>query len=94
MLKPDNFAPILALVGIAMIMMSKSKKKRDIGEIFVGFCILMIGMSLMGDSVKPLADNPEKFEKFLSIFEQPYVGPVIGVIVGAVSCRRFPLQDT
>ncbi len=84
MLKPDNFAPILALVGIAMIMMSKSKKKRDIGEIFVGFCILMIGMSLMGDSVKPLADNPEKFERFLSIFEQPYVGPIIGVIVGAV----------
>ena len=84
MLKPDNFAPVLALVGIAMIMMSKSKKKRDIGEIFVGFCILMIGMSLMGDSVKPLAENPDKFEQFLSIFEQPYVGPIIGVIVGAV----------
>ena len=84
LLKPDNFAPILALVGIAMIMMSKSKKKRDIGEIFVGFCILMIGMSLMGDSVAPLSENPEKFERFISIFELPYVGPVIGVVVGAV----------
>ena len=84
LLKPDNFAPLLALVGIAMIMMSKSKKKRDIGEIFVGFCILMIGMSLMGDSVAPLSENPEKFEKFLSIFEIPFAGPIIGVLVGAV----------
>ena len=84
LLKPDKFAPLLALVGIAMIMMSKSKKKRDIGEIFVGFCILMIGMSLMGDSVEPLSDNPEKFERFLSIFEIPYFGVVIGVVVGAV----------
>ena len=67
LLKPDNFAPLLALVGIAMIMMSKSKKKRDIGEIFVGFCILMIGMSLMGDSVAPLSENPEKFYR-LCIF--------------------------
>ncbi len=84
LLKPDKFAPLLALVGIAMIMMSKSKKKRDIGEIFVGFCILMIGMSLMGDSVEPLSENPEKFERFLSIFEIPYLGVIIGVVVGAV----------
>ncbi len=84
LLKPDNFAPLLALVGVGMIMMAKSKRKRDIGEIFVGFCILMIGMSLMGDSVEPLSENPERFEKFLSIFNQPFVGPVIGVVVGAV----------
>ena len=36
MLKPENFAPIIALIGIIMIMMSKKKKRQDIGTIMGG----------------------------------------------------------
>ena len=78
-LKPDNFAPIVALIGIGLIMMSKRAKKRDIGAIMVGFSILMTGMSLMGDAVEPLSEMPQ-FQSILTAFNNP----LIGVLVGAV----------
>ena len=46
-LKPENFAPVVALIGIIMLMTGKSKKRKDIGTIMLGFSILMFGMELM-----------------------------------------------
>jgi len=79
MLKPESFSPLIALIGVLLIMAVKSSKKKDIGRIFVGFAILMTGMTLMGDAVEPLADSP-KFQEVLTAFENP----ILGVIVGAV----------
>ena len=45
MLKPTSFAPILAVIGMGVIMFSKSGRKRDLGSILVGFFMLMFGMS-------------------------------------------------
>ncbi len=78
MLKPDNFSPIVAIVGILFIMASKKQKQKDIGEIMVGFAVLMTGMSLMSDSMAPLADSPE-FANVLTAFSNP----ILGVLVGA-----------
>ena len=47
LLKPENFSPVIALIGIILIMGSKKQKRRDIGRIMVGFAILMYGMELM-----------------------------------------------
>ena len=41
LLKPTNFSPIVALIGIIFIMMSKSQRKKDIGTIMIGFSVLM-----------------------------------------------------
>ena len=79
MLKPSNFSAVLALIGVVMIMMSKSPKKRDIGSILVGFAVLMFGMSLMGDAMEPLSES-ESFAQVLVMFNNP----VIGVVVGAL----------
>ena len=79
LLKPENFSPVIALVGIILIMGSKKQKRRDIGRIMVGFAILMYGMELMKDSVSPLADMPE-FSRLLTAFNNP----LLGVLVGAV----------
>ena len=79
LLKPENFSPVIALVGIILIMGSKKQKRRDIGRIMVGFSILMYGMELMKDSVSPLADMPE-FSSLLTAFNNP----LLGVLVGAV----------
>ena len=79
LLKPENFSPVIALVGIILIMGSKKQKRRDIGRILVGFSILMYGMELMKDSVSPLADMPE-FSSLLTAFNNP----LLGVLVGAV----------
>ena len=59
LLKPTSFSPILALIGICMIMFSKKDKKKNIGSILIGFAILMFGMDSMSAAVKPLADVPE-----------------------------------
>lgn len=79
LLKPESFSPIFALVGICMMMISKSNKKRSVGAIFVGFAILMFGMQLMTNSMSPLADSPE-FASVLTAFSNP----ILGVIVGAL----------
>lgn len=79
MLKPESFSPLLALVGIIMLMVCKNSRKRDIGSILVGFAILMYGMSAMSSAVKPLADMPE-FGELLLVFNNP----VLGVLAGAV----------
>ena len=78
MLKPESFSPLVALAGIILIMFAKKNKKKDIGRILVGFAILMTGMTLMSESVDPLANSPE-FQKTLTAFKNP----VLGVLVGA-----------
>ena len=79
LLKPENFSPVIALIGIILIMGSKKQKRRDIGRIMVGCAILMYGMELMKNAVSPLADMPE-FSSLLTAFNNP----LLGVLVGAV----------
>ena len=79
MLKPESFAPIVAFIGILLIMVSKGDRRRSVGSIMVGFAVLMYGMELMSDSVSPLADMPQ-FSSILTAF----TNPILGVVVGAV----------
>ena len=79
MLKPENFAPIVALIGIIMLMMSKNKKKQDIGTILVGFAVLMYGMELMKNAVSPLAEM-EGFSKLLTAFKNPLMSVAFGAL--------------
>lgn len=79
LLKPDSFSPILALVGILMIMGCKKAKKKDIGRIFVGFAVLMTGMDLMQGAIDPVANSPE-FQNVLMAFKNPLVGVIVGAL--------------
>lgn len=83
MLKPSSFSPILALIGIIFILFTKSEKKHDIGNILLGFTILMFGMDTMSNAVKPLADVPE-FTNILIRFSNPVLGLIAGAILTAV----------
>lgn len=83
LLKPSSFTPILAIIGIFFIMMSKSSKKKDIGTILMGFAILMFGMETMSNAVAPLADN-EQFTHILTMFSNPVLGVIAGAILTAV----------
>ncbi len=83
MLKPESFAPILAFIGICMLMLSKNGRKKDIGSVLVGFAVLMQGMTLMSSAVKPLADMPE-FTRILTMFANPIIGVLIGTIFTGV----------
>ena len=79
MLKPESFSPIIALIGVIMIMTAKHNRTKDIGKIMVGFSVLMTGMTLMSGAVSPLADSPQ-FSHILTAFRNP----IMGVLVGAV----------
>ncbi len=83
MLKPENFAPVLALIGTAMCMLSHKDNRKSIGTVFIGFAVLIYGMEMMGDAVGPLADLPE-FGETLSRFNNPLVGMLIGTLFTAV----------
>lgn len=83
MLKPSSFSPILAVIGVGLIMFTKNEKKKDIGSIFIGFSILMYGMEAMSGAVAPLADN-EKFTGILTMFSNPLLGLLAGTILTAV----------
>lgn len=79
MLKPENFAPVVALVGIIILMMSKNKKKQDIGTILVGFAVLMYGMELMKNAVSPLAEMDD-FSNLLTAFNNPILSVAFGAL--------------
>ena len=78
MLNPNAWSPILGFIGIWMFMLGKDRK-RGIGQIMLGFAILMAGMSTMSTSMAPLADEQWFMDLFLS-----FTNPVLGVVAGAV----------
>ena len=83
LLKPANFSPILAVIGVIFIMFSKSEKKKDVALILIGFAILMTGMDTMSASVEPLKDVPE-FTNILTMFSNPILGLLAGAILTAI----------
>lgn len=84
LLKPSSFSPVLAAIGIVMIMTAKdNNKKKDIGNILVGFAILMFGMDTMSSAVAPLAEN-EHFTSILTMFSNPILGMLAGLVLTAV----------
>lgn len=83
LLKPSSFSPVLALIGVILIMFSKKEKNHSIGKIMVGFAILMTGMDAMSAAVKPLADVPE-FANILLMFSNPLLGLLAGMVLTAI----------
>ena len=78
LLKPDAWMPILALIGIALIMFSKRSKFKDVGNILMGFAILMVGMSLMSDAVSAYGED---LKPLFTMFKD---WPILGVLAGTL----------
>ena len=78
LLKPEVFSLVFALFGVLMIM-GKNKKRKDIGNILVGFAVLMYGMVLMSSSVSSLKDS-ESFVSMLTAFDNPFLSIVAGAV--------------
>ncbi len=79
LLKPTSFTPVLAVIGVILVMFSKKQKQKTIGAVLCGFAVLMYGMHMMSTAVAPLSDMPE----FVSIMTR-FSNPVLGVLTGAV----------
>ena len=91
----DTLAPVALVVGIILLMFVKTKSSKTIGDIFVGFGVLFVGLNLMTSGVKPLIGT-DAFVAFLGILENPFLGILVGlgltVIVQSSSATVGMLQ--
>lgn len=83
LLKPTTFTPVLAVIGVILIMFTKSDKKKTIGMILAGFAVLMFGMNSMSSATEGLAEN-ETFCNILMMFSNPVLGVIAGAVLTAV----------
>ena len=83
LLSTATISAIVAIVGILFKMALKKDIYKHLGDIMLGFAILMIGMQTMSTAVSPLKDNPA-FTGVLTMFSNPFVGILIGIIFTAI----------
>ena len=79
LIQPKTFAPVVAFIGCIFYVFLRSAKRKNIGQIMLGFGILFTGMSLMDTGVAPLRES--------AVFQNLFVtmtNPVLGILVGVV----------
>lgn len=81
--KLTDFAPIAIAVGVAMKLIFKTKSKRDLADIIIGFGLLFAGMQMMGSGLTGLQDNPIFAEMMIKL-ENPVLGVFVGFLVTTV----------
>ena len=73
LLSTATISAIVAIIGIIFRTFVKKKPYSDIGDIMLGFAILMFGMQTMSGAVSPLKENPH-FVSLLTMFKNPFMG--------------------
>ena len=76
-------APLMAFVGVSMIVFFKNPKAHHLGKIFAGLGILFIGMDMMREAMRPLENTPG-FVSLMTSFSNPFVGVAVGALFTAV----------
>ena len=79
----DTLAPVALIVGIILLMFVKTKSSKTIGDIFVGFGVLFVGLSLMTDGVKPLIGTAA-FVSFVKFLQNPLMGILFGLVLTVI----------
>ena len=79
LMQPKTFAPVVAFIGCIFYVFLRNAKKKNIGQIMLGFGILFTGMSLMDTGVSPLRESAAFQELFVTM-----TNPILGVLVGVV----------
>ena len=77
------FMPLILLIGVAMMMFLKKLKLQRIGQVIAGFGMLFVGMGMMSDAMKPLAESAE-FARLMTAFSNPIMALLVGVAVTAI----------
>lgn len=83
LLKPSSFSPVIAIIGVFLLLSKKEGKRKNIGAIMIGFATLMFGMDYMSSAVEPLKDVPQ-FTGMLTMFSNPILGILAGTLLTAV----------
>ena len=83
LLSTATISAVVAIIGIIFKMFVKKANYKNVGDIMLGFAILMVGMQTMSGAVSPLKDNPH-FVNLLTKFENPFMGIIVGIAFTAV----------
>ena len=83
LLSTESLSALAAVAGILLRMVSKKQTHQHIGDIMMGFAILMFGMKTMSGAVESLREN-ESFLSLLTNFSHPLLGVLIGIVFTAI----------
>lgn len=84
LLKPSNLAPMVTVVGVAMLLFGKKKRVLTVGQILSGFGILFIGMNMMESSMSGLSDSDAFKQAFVTFANNPLLGILVGCGITAI----------
>ena len=79
LLSTSSLSAVVAVVGVILRMFSKNQQKRHVGDILLGFAVLMFGMQAMSGAVSPLRES-ESFVGLLTAFSNPLLGILAGAL--------------
>lgn len=83
LLSTDTLTAVIAVIGIILRMFSGSSTKKHVGEILLGFAVLMFGMKAMSNSVYELRSS-KAFINMLTTFSNPLLGILLGLVFTSV----------
>lgn len=83
LLSTATISAVVAIVGIIFKMFLKKIAYKNVGDIMLGFFILMTGMQTMSGAVAPLRES-EHFTNALTMFSNPVMGIILGILITAV----------
>lgn len=84
LLKPSSFSPVLALIGVILVMVkTRGSTKKSVGTILISFAVLMFGMQMMTEAVAPLAESPG-FTRLMTSFTNPLLGLLAGAVMTTI----------
>lgn len=82
--KFDYIVPYAIIIGAALVLFSKRKSRRQLGELIIGFGILFMGMYMMSDSMKPLKDIPAFGAFMVKLKDNPILGVLAGLALTSI----------
>ncbi len=83
LLSSSTIAAVAAISGTLLRMLSKHSAKKNLGNILLGFAILMTGMQMMSAAVSPLRES-RAFTEAVTMFSNPFLGILLGIGMTAI----------
>ncbi len=83
LLSTSSISAIVAVIGIVLRMFSKKQRRRHVGNILLGFAVLMFGMQSMSGAVAPLKES-ERFISMMTAFANPFLGILVGAVFTSI----------
>lgn len=78
-----DIAPVAVAIGVALKLVFKTSKKKDLADIVIGFGLLFVGLTMMSQGLTPLQSSPA-FAEMIVKLENPILGVLVGFLITTV----------